>query len=202
MPADVRGLVPRRVGGGVELGWADMWRDVLKFLETARFTDLLFGGWMDRSGRFPVFRSFDFEVYLQAEAGLVKFASVNSSGGLRIRLVDELEFDEDFLNDPDEEPAAGSAGVQYLGGSDPVRCTALRLFTNNESVPDEGVFRAAEMTFENNSTVFIDPFWIEGIRLGTGNTPDLWLAEHRSDWGLRLFGPLEETLWEAQGSAR
>jgi hypothetical protein len=87
----------------------------------------------------------------------------------------------------------GSSASAALGkGVGPV---TQRLFTNNESVPEDGIFRAAEITFEDIYTVFFDPFWIDGIRLGTGNTPDLWLAEDRSPRLQELFGPLKETVW-------
>jgi len=110
--------------------WAVMWSDVLAFLQTARFVDLLLPGWIDRTGPFPVHRPLTFDACLQAE-----------------------------------------------------------------SVPEDGIFRAAEMTFEDTCTVFFDPCWRDGIRLGTGNTPDLWLAEHRSPRFQELFGPLKETTW-------
>ncbi len=169
--------------------------DVLAFLETARFEDLLLPGWIDRTGPFPVHRPYAFDACLQAEDGLLQFTAVNNNGGLHIRTVDEIEYDEALSGDPDEELLAASVGAHYLSTSGPVRCTAVRLFTNNESVPDEGIFRAAEMTFEDTYTVFFDPFWIDGIRLGTGNTPDLWLAEHRSPRLQEVFGPLKETIW-------
>jgi hypothetical protein len=164
-------------------------------LETARFVDLLLPGWIDRTGPFPIHRPLTFDPCLQAESGLIQFTSVNNNGGLHIRMVDEIEYDDALSDDPDEELAAASVGAHYLPASGSVRRTAVRLFTNNESVPDDGIFRAAEMTFEDTYTVFFDPFWIDGIRLGTGNTPDLWLAEHRSPRLQEVFGPLRETSW-------
>lgn len=173
-----------------------MWSDVLAFLETARFVDLLLPGWIDRTGPFPVCRPLAFDACLQAESGVIQFMSVNSNGGLRMRLVDQIEYPEDLRSDPDEELAAASVADHYLAASGhPVRCTALRLFTNRESVPRDGIFRAVEMTFDNSSTVFFDPFWIDGIRLGTGSTSELWLAEDRSPRLEERFGPLKETTW-------
>jgi hypothetical protein len=138
---------------------AAMWSDVLAFLQTARFIDLLLPGWVDRTGPFPVCRplTLDFGVYLQAEDGLIQFTSVNSNGGLRIRLADQIEYDEDLRDDPDEELVAASVGDHYLiAPGHPRRCTAMRLFTNNESAPKDGIFRAAELTFGNACTVFFD----------------------------------------------
>lgn len=172
-----------------------MWSKVLAFLETARFDDLLLPGWIDRTGPFPVHRPLTFDAYLQAESGLMQFTSVNNNGGLHIRMVDEIQYDEAFRDDPEEELLAASVRAHYLSASGSVRCTAVRLFTDNESVPEDGIFRAAEMTFEDTYTVFFDPFWIDGIRLGTGNTSDLWLAEHRSPRLREVFGPLNETFW-------
>jgi hypothetical protein len=174
-----------------------VWSDVLAFLETARFVDLLLPGWIDRTGAVPVCRPLAFDVYLQAETGLIQLASVNSCGGLRIRLADQIDYDPALTGDPDEEPAAASVGAHYLTAQGSARCTAMRLFTNNESAPDDGIFRAAEMTFDNTHTIFFDPFWPDGIRLGTGNTPDLWLAEDRSQRLQEAFGPLKETTWAA-----
>jgi hypothetical protein len=156
---------------------------------------VLLPGWIDRAGSFPVHRPLTFDVCLQGESGLIQFTSVNNNGGLHIRLVDEIEYDDALSDDPDEGLAAASVGAHYLTTSGHVRCTAMRLFTNSESAPDDGIFRAAEMTFEDTYTVFFDPFWIDGIRLGTGNTPDLWLAEHRSPRLQEAFGPLKETSW-------
>lgn len=172
-----------------------MWSDVLAFLETARFVDVLLPGWIDRTGPFPVCRPLTFDACLQAESGLIQFTSVSSNGGLHMRLVDQIEYDEDLRSDLDEELAAASVGGHYLVASDPVRCTAMRLFTNRESVLRDGIFRAAEMTFDNNSTVFFDPSWMDGIRLGTGNSSELWLAEDRSPRLEERFGPLKETIW-------
>lgn len=179
-----------------------MWSDVLSFLETARFVDLLLPGWIDHVGPVPVCRPLTFDACLQAESGLVQFTSVNSGGGLHIRLVDQIEYDEDLRNDPDEEIAAASVGAHYLNASGPMGCTAMRLFTNRESVPEDGIFRAAELTFDNICTVFFDPSWIDGIRLGTGNTPDLWLAQDRSPGIEELFGPLKEATWRPAWPSR
>ena len=110
-------------------------------------------------------------------------------------VVDEIEYDGSLSDDPDEELVAASVGAHYFTTSGSVRCAAVRLFTNDESVPGEGIFRAAEMTFEDTSTVFFDPFHVDGIRLGTGNASDLWLAEHRSPRLHDVFGPLKETIW-------
>ena len=174
-----------------------MWSDVLAFLQSARFVDILLPGSVDRAGPFPVCRplTLAFGVYLQAESGLIQFMPVNSNGGLRIRLAGQIEYDEDLRNDPEEDLVAASVGAHYLTAPGAGRCMAMRLFTNNESDPEDGVFRAAEMTFEGGCTVFFDPFWADGIRLGTGNSPGLWLAGHRSPRLLELFGPLKETTW-------
>lgn len=179
-----------------------MWIDVLAFLETARFVDLLLPGWIDRTGPFPIHRPFTFDACLQAETGLIQFTSVNNNGGLHIRLVDQIDYDTDLRNDPDEELTAASVGAHYLSASGSVRCTAMRLFTNNESAPEDGIFRAAEMEFDEVHTVFFDPFWIDGIRLGTGNTPDLWLAEHRTPRLQEAFGLLKEITWSPTRQTR
>jgi hypothetical protein len=172
-----------------------MWSDVLAFLQAAWFVDILLPGSVDRTGPFPAWQplTLAFGVYLQAESGLVQFTSVDSNGGLRIRPASQVEYGEDLRNDPEENLVAASGGASYFTAPGPWRCTAMRLFTNNESVPEDGIFRAAEMTFEDACTVFFDPFWTDGIRLGTGNAPDLWLAEHRSPRRQEIFGPLKET---------
>jgi hypothetical protein len=81
---------------GVAMG-AAMWSDVLAFLQTARFVDLLLPGSVDRTGLFPVRRPLTLAlgVYLQAENGLIQFTSVNSNGGLRVRLAGRIEYDGD-----------------------------------------------------------------------------------------------------------
>ena len=126
---------------------------------------------------------------------MIQFTSVNSGGGLHIRLVERIKFPQDSWEDPDYELAAASVAAHYLDASVSVSCTAMRLFTNNEPVPEDGIFRAVEMTFNDTCTMFFDPFWIDGIRLGAGNTPDLWLAEHRAPRLQDAFGPRQETTW-------
>src|SRR5262245_37685234 len=105
------------------------------------------------------------------------------------------ELDAALVEADDDEVAVASVGNHYLSASGPAQCTALRLFTNNESVPDEGIFRAAELTFQDRYTVFFDPFWVDGLRLGVGDVADRWLAEARSARHERLFGILQETTW-------
>lgn len=177
-----------------------MLRDVLAFLESASFDDLLIPGWADRTTSPPTYRPSSFDVYLRSEAGLLEFTSVNSRGGLRVRLTDAIAHAEDIEEDPDGEWGALSVGAHYLPPSAPARCTGMRLFTNDESVPEDGVFRAAEMTFADTYQVFIDPFWIDGIRLSSGAAPDSWLTEQHSPRTQELFGHLREISWEAPGS--
>src|SRR5262245_42251547 len=107
-----------------------MWSDVMAFLETARFVDLLLPGWIDRTGPFPVYRPLTLDACLQAESGLIQFTSVNGNGGIHIRLVDQIEYHEDLRSDPEEELAAASVGTHYLAASGSVRCTGIRPFTN------------------------------------------------------------------------
>ncbi|MEV5575287.1 hypothetical protein AB0L06_35060 [Spirillospora sp. NPDC052269] len=172
-----------------------MWRDVLTFLESVSFDDLLIPGWVDRTTSPPTYRPSDFDVYLRADTGLLEFSSVASRGGLRIRLTEAIV----HADDPDDEWGALSVGGHYLPPSDSARCTGMRLFTNDQSVPEDGVFRAAEMTFADTYRVFIDPFWGDGIRLSSGATPDSWLAEQRSPDHEGIFGSLREFSWEAPG---
>jgi hypothetical protein len=172
-----------------------VWSDVLDFLETAEFDDLLLPGWIDRTGPYPTLQPLLFDACLRAENGLIQFTAVNNSGGLHLRLVDQIDYG-DRRDDPDEELAAASVGAHFLSASHSLRCTAMRLFTNNESIPDDGIFRAAEMTFADTYTVFIDPFWIDGIRLGTGDASGAWLADHRTPRFEELFGPLQVTTWQ------
>lgn len=112
-----------------------MWTDVLAFVENARFVDLLLPGWIDHDGPLPVCRPLTFRACLQAESGLIQFTLVNSNSGLHIRLVDQIAYHEDLRSDPDVEIAAASVGDHYLAASGhPVQGTAMRLFTNHESV--------------------------------------------------------------------
>jgi hypothetical protein len=119
----------------------------------------------------------------------LKGSSANQERSQRSRCRQHL------LDDPEEDLVAASIGAHYLAASSSVRCIAVRVFTNNESVPEAGIFRAAEMTFENTSIVFFDPFWIDGVRLGAANAADRWLAEHHTPRFQELFGPLRESTW-------
>jgi hypothetical protein len=94
-----------------------MWSDVLAFLETARFDDLLLPGWIDRTGPFPVYRPFTFDACLQAESGLIQFTSVNNNGGLHIRMVDEIEYDEAFRDDPEVELLVRQSEIVILSSA-------------------------------------------------------------------------------------
>lgn len=167
-----------------------MFSDVLALLEFGRFTDLLLPGWIDRTGPVPVHRPYTFDACLQAETGLIQFTSVHNNGGLHIRVVDKVELGPDL----EDEIVMGSVGAHFLSASHPLHCTGLRLFTDNESVPGNAIFRAAEITFGHH-TVFFDPMWVDGIRLSTGPAPREWLTEERSARRQELFGLLKETIW-------
>jgi hypothetical protein len=134
-----------------------------------RFVDLLLPGWIDRAGPVPVCHPLAFDACLQAESGLIQFTSVNSRGGLHIDQIDQIEYDEDLRNDPDEEIAAASVGVHYLNVSGPVRCTGSMASGSAPATPQtSGCPRPAHPGTKNSSARSRKP---PGGQPGRARTP-------------------------------
>jgi hypothetical protein len=170
---------------------------VLFVSATAQLVDLLLPGWIDHTRSVAVHRPYLFEAILADRDRLDPVESMNHNGGLRTRLVDEINFDNPLRVNSREE-VASPVGVHYLSASGSVQRTALPLFTNDESIPNEGIVRAAEMTFHDCFTVFFDPFWTDGRRLGTANAADHWLADDRTARHKQLSGAFWQTRWKAE----
>ncbi|MEV6872290.1 hypothetical protein [Amycolatopsis sp. NPDC051128] len=172
----------------------DEWETVLAFLQEARISDVLLPGWVDRSGRSAVLRPLASTVYLESDSGYLQLSAVNNCGGLRFRVVEEIEYESYLTEDPDEDLVAASVGTHYLGSRTDVPCVGMRLFVNDESDPERGIYRAAELMFEGAEILF-DPFYLDGVRIGTSGTADVWLEDHRGEQMTARFGPLREVRW-------
>ena len=140
--------------------------------------DVLIAGFVDRNddGRVefcPTYNAYFFE----CGAMLLKFGAVPYTGRMRISRVDAVR---DEL-DPDLEPAWASIGTAVLDNSiGPTPLRALRLWgvdDNLEMVECD----AAQFDLANGQTIFLDPTYHFGIRLGGARQYAIWLENLPGD---------------------
>lgn len=159
------------------------WPQILDFLASARFEDLLIpvATWRDETP--PRLRHVSDDVYLKAErGGYLRFTGVGSHGGLQVRLVDEVSFDPDLLDELPADCMAASLWNLFFDDDDRrLLCRAATYFTNNESDLDRGIVRAIELTFGPTGALFLDPWSTTGIKLQTAGGADRFPADHPFD---------------------
>jgi hypothetical protein len=96
-------------------------------------------------------------------------------------IVEKMENDPIIEQESDFELCVCSVSELYLKYIyDENRVTHLIAYLDSESRIEEGVVKAAEFQLGESGVVFLDPFNLFGIRIGTEQQRDEWLRT-RSD---------------------
>ncbi|MGS2590121.1 hypothetical protein [Streptomyces hebeiensis] len=171
-------------------------RTVEETLRDRRVRDVLVPGWVDRDGDVPEFRPQPVAVWLRLDEGVLRFASAGRSAGLTAARAAAVDWsDLELLVDAEDEVIVASYGEQLFGdGREELVCTRLRVHPGDGTGTSPGTkTRAGEGTppgaetsavagtpygpaecgclaldFEGGHTLFLDPTWTFGIRLGNG----------------------------------
>ncbi|RII20758.1 hypothetical protein DSC45_02840 [Streptomyces sp. YIM 130001] len=155
-------------------GWLDVLRDRV-------VTDVLVPGWADRDGLFVEFRPQPEVVWLQLDEGVLRLRSVGQYDALEIREAERVDWsDIEFLDEAEDEVMVASWGEQFFGdGFEQLRCLEARAYeTAAGNWP-----KCLALEFEGANTLFFDPTWVFGIRIGRLSDEEFWRRQHGPDAG-------------------
>lgn len=151
--------------------------DVVELISSSRLRDILVPGFYSHDERFPVFQPQPMAIYLVFTERVIVCESVDQYYRLRIAVVDEIN--PDVTVDEDDEVGLASVFELFLGDAyDSVRCTHFRYFTDGDGDFANGVVKCAELCFEGNKTLFLDPTHTFGIQIGNSAQLDRWLEDY------------------------
>ncbi|PVE12051.1 hypothetical protein [Streptomyces scopuliridis] len=151
---------------------SSQWRPVEEALRAHHVRDVLVPGWIDRDGDVPEFRPQPMVVWLRLDDGFLRFESAGQYDRLASARVPAVSWaDIGVLADAEDEVIVASYGEQLFGdGRSEWRCTRIRVY------PGGGAeCRCLALDFEGGHTLFLDPTWTFGIRLGNEAQEKCWV---------------------------
>jgi hypothetical protein len=139
-------------------------------LRDHRVRDVLVPGWIDRDGDVPEFRPQPLVVWLRLDSGLLRFEAAGQYDWLDATRVPRAGWDDiELLAQAEDEVVLASYGEQLFGdGRDALTCTQLRAYV----VADH--CKCLALDFEGGHTLFLDPTWTFGIRVGNAADEQRW----------------------------
>ncbi|MDF6044571.1 hypothetical protein LRD69_20980 [Streptomyces sp. JH14] len=156
------------------------WRTAEAVLRDHRVRDVLVPGWIDRDDDLPEFRPQPLVVWLRLDGGqgLLRFASQGQYARLGVSLVPGVDWaDVELLAEAEDEVIVASCGEQLFGdGRDELRCTRLRAYRTSAGTD----CTCLALDFEGGRTLFLDPTWPFGIKVGNEADEQRWLKRYGS----------------------
>ena len=156
------------------------WYDILAVLGSSKLTDILVPSWLDRSTSRAITYFGNIFLELDDGRGYLRVESVNNHGGLAWSQVSSIDLSEQTLDDDDPADVfVTSLTSLYFGEWTSVICLEVNYVTNEESQPDVGIVRCAELVVSGGQRIFIDPMWTFGVRIGVADAASVWMAEYK-----------------------
>lgn len=148
--------------------------EVAKSLSGRRLLDVLVPGWIDRDSNIPEFRPQPIVLWLRLDRGLVRLTSESQYDHLTARQEDLAEWsDIELLMRAEDEIALASCAEQLFGdGWGELACVTVRGYETMG-----GTTSTLAIDFDGGNTLFLDPSWTFGIRMGHGADEANWLEK-------------------------
>ncbi|WP_406326465.1 hypothetical protein OG784_25185 [Streptomyces sp. NBC_01617] len=152
------------------------WRTVEAALRDHRVRDVLVPGRIDRDDDLPEFRPQPMVVWLRLDEGLLRFESQGQYDRLDASRVPGVDWaDIELLAEAEDEVIVASFGEQLFGdGRDALRCTRLRAYRTSAGAD----CTCLALDLEGGRTLFLDPTWTFGIKVGNEADEQRWLELH------------------------
>lgn len=147
------------------------------FEQIASVEDVFVMGYVDREPPEPVFQLFPTVAFLQADRGYLRMDAQRLEGQLYLARTNEIDLDEKLLDEPTIEPMVGRLTHLYFGENTSLGLLGVTCYADEFSRPDERMVRAVEFHLEFGNSLFVDPAWSLGIRLGGRAMADEWRRE-------------------------
>jgi hypothetical protein len=150
--------------------------ELKRLIHGASLDDLLVPGYLDQDAAPVRFRALPLCLYVELGAVLLEFATVETTGTLRLRAVEAIrrlpELEDDMVF------AVSSLRQQVLRDVDAAnRIAALKLWRAENDTEGGVGCSAAAFELENDQEIFIDPTNHFGIRVGGSELRQAWLLD-------------------------
>ncbi len=170
-----------RLGSAIEN--AAMTNPALESLLRASLDDILVGGFVDTSEEpvrfWPLFRY----IFIRSETNLVGLTSVQGAARARIELLNSMSFAATL--DDDMRPAFSSLGELILRDADGSNLiTGIQVWDGSEADCS-----AVRLDLENGQSIFFDPSYHFGFRVGGAEQEAIWRANWPGNHSKTVIGP-------------
>jgi hypothetical protein len=105
------------------------------------------------------------DVFVELDSGWLAMQITKGDGSLQLNEVERPSVHEE-LDADDIKPVLVSLAANFLGTYIDVRCDAVTLYLNEESDLANGLVRALSLSVSHGGEVLVDPFHLDGIRIG------------------------------------
>ncbi|MFF7334623.1 hypothetical protein ACIQU5_00375 [Streptomyces sp. NPDC090306] len=171
-----------RSAAGDGTGVPTPWSEVEAVLRQRPLVDVLMPGHIDRDGGFTRFVPLTMVVFLQFDEGCLRLESAGQYDHLEPRLVDRPSLDGVFpyteFEEEGDEIAIASLGDQLWGEGRISRpCTGVRLLRARPR-QDSARVTCLALELDGRRTLFLDPTWTMGIKVGGAGDLRRWESEH------------------------
>lgn len=158
------------------------WTDALALLAAERIHDVIVPVVLDEMASRPHAAHPLWEVYLEFGRGYLQFLSVNNHGGLRVRHVEEVDLQvyRDEFGSEETVLSLSLLGLILGEASQGVAVAEVDYVLNEESEPDAGIVRCAELVLSGQQRIYLDPMHTFGVRIGN---PGAWMRGYETQPG-------------------
>ncbi|TXS56690.1 hypothetical protein [Streptomyces sp. t39] len=173
-------------------------RQVAGLLDGRRVRDVLVPGWIDRDEQIVEFRPQPLVVWLRLDLGVVRLSAEEQFGSLGVRSGSTPDWsDVPLLAESEYEIALASWSEQLFGdGRGDLAWTGLRSYET-----DDGHTTVMALDLEGDHTLFVDPTWTFGIRVGNAADERTWVELYGGDRAPRAWWPAASGVAQRPGGA-
>lgn len=158
---------------------------VLDALSGEQVHDVIVPGWLEHGGGHPRFVPWSKVLYVELDQGFLRLEA--DQGALILAMADRITVPPQM--DDDDEFAVASLGSMFVFDGGPAPLTQVRYWTHDLSEAGRAVVRHAEFEVRGGIRLFVDPWWMPGMRLATGGFYDRNEADLAHE--REVFGVLE-----------
>ncbi|MEU7630222.1 hypothetical protein AB0C34_09590 [Nocardia sp. NPDC049220] len=157
---------------------------VAELLDRRCVHDVLVPGWIDRDDVPSEFRPQPLALWLRLDLGMVRLAARAGGDHLSVRHDTIPSWsDIELLAQAESEVVLASYGEQLFGdGRDALACVAVRGYETTT-----GKTSALGIDFDGGHTLFLDPSWTFGIRMGSRAGEIDWVEKYGRDRSPRFL---------------
>lgn len=149
---------------------------IINLLQSHPLTDILSVGYINSDDTIKKFHIIQEDVYLEFGNSLLRCSSVNQYDKLRIKIVNQIEFD--FELEEDDEFCVCSIFNMYL--FDPYgtnQITSAEFLVDNQCNIEEGIVKCAQFNIGIKDELFLDPTHTFGIQINGNRTIKEWIEK-------------------------